>query len=48
MTQELAFLDHLLRLVDLDGSGAYGNRAVRPSSQASTSVGARRVLDMQA
>lgn len=48
MTQELAFLDHLLRLVDLDGSGAYGKQAARPSSQASTSVGARRVLDMQA
>jgi hypothetical protein len=48
MTQELAFLDHLLRLVDLDGSGAYGSKAARPSSQAATSVGARRVLDMQA
>jgi hypothetical protein len=48
MSQELAFLDHLLRLVDLDGSGAYGKQAARPSSQPSTSVGARRVLDMQA
>lgn len=48
MTQELAFLDHLLRLVDLDGSGAYGNTAARRSSQSAASVGARRVLDMQA
>ncbi len=48
MTQELAFLDHLLRLVDLEGSGAYGSQAARRSSQPSTSVGARRVLDMQA
>jgi hypothetical protein len=48
MSQELAFLDHLLRLVDLDESGAYGNQAARRSNRSSTSVGARRVLDMQA
>jgi hypothetical protein len=48
MGQELAFLDHLLRLVDVHDSGAYGSAAARPSSQPTTSVGARRILDMRA
>jgi hypothetical protein len=48
MSQELAFLDHLLRLVDIDGSGAYGKAAARPTAQPSASVGARRILDMRA
>jgi hypothetical protein len=48
MTHELAFLDHLLRLVDMDGSGAYGYSAMSPASRSAATVGARRVLDMQA
>jgi hypothetical protein len=48
MSQEMAFLDHLLHLVDVRGSGAYGSAAARRSSQADTSVGARRILDMTA
>jgi hypothetical protein len=48
MSQEMAFLDHLLHLVDVRGSGAYGSAAARPSSQADASVGARRILDMTA
>ncbi|MGD0196494.1 MAG: flagellar export chaperone FlgN [Solirubrobacteraceae bacterium] len=48
MTHELAFLDHLLRLVDLDGPGAYGDAATKPSRRSAATVGARRVLDMQA
>ncbi|MGA2470956.1 MAG: flagellar export chaperone FlgN [Solirubrobacteraceae bacterium] len=48
MGQELAFLDHLLRLVDVTGSGAYGKAAARPSTQPDRSVGARRILDMKA
>ena len=45
---ELAFLDHLLRLVDHDGPGAYGHSAMPPATRAAANVGARRVLDMQA
>ena len=48
MTQELAFLDHLLRLVDVDGSGAYGAAATHNASRPLAAVGGRRVLDMQA
>jgi hypothetical protein len=48
MSQEMAFLDHLLHLVDVRGSGAYGSAAARPSTQADASVGARRILDMTA
>jgi hypothetical protein len=48
MGQELAFLDHLLRLVDGEGSGAYGIAAARPSSGSSAAAGYRRVLDMRA
>lgn len=48
MTHELAFLDHLLRLVDMDGTGAYGQAAMSPASRSAATVGARRVLDMQA
>jgi hypothetical protein len=46
MSQELAFLDHLLGLVNRDGSGAYGMAASRP--RAAASLPGRRVLDMQA
>lgn len=48
MGQELAFLDHLLRLVDGDGSGAYGKSAMRRPSPQAASVGSRRVFDTQA
>lgn len=48
MSQEMAFLDHLLRLVDVRGSGAYDSAAARPNSQPSASAGARRILDMTA
>jgi len=48
MGQELAFLDHLLRLVDGEGSGAYGIAARRASPKAAASSGQRRVLDMRA
>jgi hypothetical protein len=48
MSQELAFLDHLLRLVDGEGSGAYGSAAARPSANLFASVAPRRVLDMRA
>jgi hypothetical protein len=48
MSQELAFLDHLLRLVDGEGSGAYGIAASRTSSGNSAAAGYRRVLDMRA
>jgi hypothetical protein len=48
MTHELAFLDHLLRLVDHEGPGAYGEAAMRPATRAAANVGARRVLDTQA
>jgi hypothetical protein len=48
MTQELAFLDHLLRLVDVEGTGGYGAAATRTPPRPLASVGGRRVLDMQA
>jgi hypothetical protein len=48
MSQELAFLDHLLRLVDLDGPGAYDHYPSRGAGHTPASVGGRRVLDMQA
>jgi hypothetical protein len=48
MGQQMAFLDHLLRLVDFTGSGAYGHAAARPSTERDPSVGARRILDMKA
>lgn len=48
MGQELAFLDHLLRLVDGDGSGAYGSAAARPTASMGASVAPRRMLDMRA
>lgn len=49
MSQELAFLDHLLRLVDGEGPGAYDCAAstARPVALAAASS-ARRVLDMRA
>jgi hypothetical protein len=48
MSQHLAFLHHLLRLVDIGDSGAYGSAASPPSSQAGPTIGARRILDMTA
>lgn len=48
MRQELAFLDHLLRLVDpsVPVDGAYAARGARPSLPASSS--GRRALDLHA
>jgi hypothetical protein len=48
ITHELAFLDHLMRLVDIEGPGAYGRAAGGPSTRGATTVGAHRVLDMRA
>ena len=44
MHQELAFLDHLLRLVD-DGSGAYNAGGERPSAGRSLHASRRGVFD---
>jgi len=48
MTQELAFLDHLMRLVDVDGPGGYGAGATRTPNRPLSAVGGRRVLDTRA
>ena len=47
MSQELAFLDHLLRLVD-DGPGAYNAGGERPTTPASRQAGRRGVLNLEA
>jgi len=46
MHQELAFLDHLLRLVD-DGSGAYNEGGERPTANQSSLAGRRGVFDQE-
>jgi FlgN protein len=46
MQQELAFLDHLLRLVGGDGSGAY-RRDHAPATNTSAGPRQRRVLDLE-
>ena len=46
MQQELAFLDHLLRLIGSDGSGAYGaSGGPRPAAPSGASQ--RRVFDLE-
>jgi hypothetical protein len=47
MSQELAFLDHLLRLVD-DGPGAYNAGGERPTTPTSRQAGRRGVLNLEA
>ena len=46
MHQELAFLDHLLRLVD-DGSGAYNSGGERPSATQSLMANRHGVFDQE-
>jgi hypothetical protein len=46
MHQELAFLDHLLRLVD-DGSGAYNAGGERPTGTHSLLANRRGVFDQE-
>jgi len=46
MQQELAFLDHLLRLIDGDGSGAYQAGGAAPTASA-TGASQRRVFDLE-
>lgn len=51
MKQELAFLDHLLRLVDPSGpndAGAYTAGGVRPAAPSTQARPALRALDLQA
>lgn len=51
MRQELAFLDHLLRLVDPASqvdAGAYTANAIRPAHDPQTAVRSGRALDLQA
>jgi hypothetical protein len=48
MSQELAFLDHLLRLVDGDGAGVYDAAASTPRAGRGSAYAPRRVLDMRA
>jgi len=47
LQQELAFLDHLLRLVGGDDSGAYDAAGERPSAGPATSAQPRRVFDLE-
>jgi hypothetical protein len=48
LSQELAFLDHLLRLVDGDGPGAYDAAAGMARTGAGAARAARRTLDFHA
>jgi hypothetical protein len=48
MTQELAFLDHLLRLADDESGGGYDAGGDHRAATASLGTGRRRVLDMEA
>lgn len=50
LSQELAFLDHLLRLVDGDGPGAYDATASTPRAHAGAAAARspRRTLDYEA
>ena len=47
MHQELAFLDHLLRLVDVDHQVAYGSRGSRAGRSPVALAGRHRVLDLE-
>jgi flagellar FlgN protein len=46
MTQELAFLDHLLRLAGVGGEAGYGSAGDRRASTAAQAIG-HRVLDLE-
>lgn len=48
MNQELAFLDHLLSLVDEDSRGGYDAGGERPVATPSLVASAKRVLDLHA
>jgi hypothetical protein len=47
MNQELSFLDHLLRLVDVDHQVAYGSQGSRAQRSPAALAGRHRVLDLQ-
>jgi hypothetical protein len=47
MTQELAFLDHLLKLADQDGSQCYDAAGDMRGATPTLAVGQRRVLDLE-